>query len=127
MPTAAAAISAYRSMVGIPFIGPALAAAAVAATVTTGAMQLKQIANTRPDDLSSSVSTTAAAASPDINTPTINVNDLINADRESENLNSDYLTEIQNKKKSDTRVYVVQTDIDDTQNTMKTQVKQSTF
>ena len=124
--TAAAAISAYRSMVGIPFIGPALAAAAVAATVTTGAMQLKQIANTRPDDLSSSVSTTTAA-SPDINTPTINVNDLINADRESENLNSDYLTEIQNKKKSDTRVYVVQTDIDETQNTMKTQVKQSTF
>lgn len=124
--TAAAAMSAYKAMAGIPAVGPALAVIAAAAATATGIMQLKQIANTRPDDLSSST-TSSSSSSISTSTPTINVNDLINADRESENLNSDYLTEIQNTKKSDTRVYVVQSDINETDDAMKTQVKQSTF
>lgn len=41
--TAAAAMAAYKSMVGIPVIGPGLAAAAAAAAVAFGAMQIRAV------------------------------------------------------------------------------------
>ena len=46
MATAQGAIAAYTAMVGIPFVGPALAAAAAAAVVAFGAKQVQMIAST---------------------------------------------------------------------------------
>ncbi|MBI9113220.1 hypothetical protein [Maridesulfovibrio ferrireducens] len=48
METPAAAFAAYRSLSGIPLIGPALGAAAFAAAIAQGAMSIKQITKTKP-------------------------------------------------------------------------------
>ncbi len=45
--TALAAIKAYQAMAGIPYIGPALGAAAAAAAVVAGGVQLAKIKNTK--------------------------------------------------------------------------------
>ena len=110
-------------MAGIPVVGPALGAAAAAAALATGFLQIKQIKATTPESLADSSS--SSSSSPVTNT--IDVNSLLNQDRESQDLNSDYLTELQGKKSKDTRVYVLQSEIDETHDKMKTQVQQSTF
>lgn len=48
--TLSAMMGAYRSLVEIPIVGPALAAAAMTAAAATGAVQLKQINDTKFDD-----------------------------------------------------------------------------
>ncbi len=48
METPAAAFAAYRSLAGIPIIGPALGAAAFAAAIAQGAMSIKQITKSKP-------------------------------------------------------------------------------
>lgn len=49
MNTAAAAMGAYNSLASIPYVGPALGAAAAAAAVAAGAMQIQQIKNAKFD------------------------------------------------------------------------------
>lgn len=111
-------------MAGIPIIGPALGAAASAAALYTGFLQIKQIKATTPESLSDS--TSSSSSSPTTNT--IDVNSLLNQDRESQDLNSDYLTELQGQKSNNKqKVYVLQSEIDETHDKMKTQVQQSTF
>ncbi|MFA5628141.1 MAG: hypothetical protein WC965_11815 [Thiohalomonadaceae bacterium] len=48
METPAAAMAAYRSVVGIPVVGPALAQVAFAAAVATGLAQMKAVAAAKP-------------------------------------------------------------------------------
>ena len=120
--TLASAMEAYKSMAGIPVVGPALGAAAAAAALATGYLQIKQIKATTPESLADSSS---SGSSPTTNT--IDVNSLLNQDRESQDLNNDYLTELQGQKNSRQKVYVLQSEIDDTHDKMKTQVLQSTF
>ena len=122
--TLAAAMEAYKSMAGIPIVGPFLGAAAAAAALTTGFLQIKQIKATTPESLADS-SSSSSGSSPVTNT--IDVNSLLNQDRESQDLNSDYLTELQGKKNDKQKVYVLQSEIDETHDKMKTQVQQSTF
>ena len=121
--TLASAMEAYKSMAGIPVVGPALGAAAAAAALATGYLQIKQIKATTPESLADSSS--SGSSSPTTNT--IDVNSLLNQDRESQDLNSDYLTELQGKKNDKQKVYVLQSEIDETHDKMKTQVQQSTF
>lgn len=126
--TATSAMNAYSAMSGIPFVGPVLGAIAAAAAVAAGAFQLKTIANQQPDDITggSGVST-GPSSTADISTPTIDVNALLNADQESQILNSDYYTDLQASKANEQKVYVVESDISETQNTTRTQVSQSSF
>ena len=127
--TATSAMSAYSAMAGIPYVGPILGAIAAAAAVAAGAFQIKTIAAQQPEDISGgsgAVGTGSAGGSGVIN-PTIDVNALLNADQASQNLNSDYYTDLQASKAQEQRVYVVESDISETQNTTKTQVMQSSF
>ena len=126
--TATSAMSAYSALAGIPIIGPALGAAAAAAAVAAGAIQIKIISAQEPEDISGGSS--GGASTGDVGaatTPTIDVNALLNADQESQNLNSDYYTDLQASKVQEQKVYVVESDISETQNTTRTQVSQSSF
>ena len=127
--TATSAMSAYSAMAGIPYVGPILGAIAAAAAVAAGAFQIKTIAAQQPEDISGgsgAVGTGGTGMGNTIN-PTIDVNALLNADQASQNLNSDYYTDLQASKVQEQRVYVVESDISETQNTTKTQVMQSSF
>ena len=121
--TLASAMEAYKSMAVIPIVGPILGAAAASAALATGFLQIKQIKATSPESLADSSSSNSYSPT----TNTIDVNSLLNQDRESQDLNSDYLTEIQSKKNNQQKVYVLQSDIDETHEKMKSQVLQSTF
>lgn len=128
--TATAAMSAYSAMAGIPFVGPILGAAAAAAAVAAGAIQIKTISAQQPEDItggSGGGGTADGGGSGAPTTPTIDVNALLNADQESQNLNSDYYTDLQTSKAQEQKVYVVESDISETQNTTRTQVSQSSF
>ena len=118
--TATSAMEAYKAMAGIPFVGPALGAAAAAAAVAAGVYQLMIIKNTQPDDITGGASTADNSAS----TPTIDINALLNQDQTARELDSSYYTSLQPQS---TRVYVLQSDIEDTNNKVKTQVRQSSF
>ena len=127
--TATSAMSAYSAMAGIPYVGPILGAIAAAAAVAAGAFQIKTIAAQQPEDISggSGAVGTGSAGGSGVMNPTIDVNALLNADQASQNLNSDYYTDLQASKAQEQRVYVVESDISETQNTTKTQVMQSSF
>lgn len=127
--TATSAMSAYSAMAGIPYVGPILGAIAAAAAVAAGAFQLKTIASQQPEDISggSGAVGTGSVGGSGVMNPTIDVNALLNADQASQNLNSDYYTDLQASKVQEQRVYVVESDISETQNTTKTQVMQSSF
>ena len=118
--TATSAMEAYKAMAGIPFVGPALGAAAAAAAVAAGVYQLMIIKNTQPDDITGGASTSDTSSS----TPTIDINALLNQDQTARELDSSYYTSLQSQS---TRVYVLQSDIEDTNNKVKTQVRQSSF
>ena len=113
-------MEAYKAMAGIPFVGPALGAAAAAAAVAAGVYQLMIIKNTQPDDITGGASTADNSSS----TPTIDINALLNQDQTARELDSSYYTSLQSQS---TRVYVLQSDIEDTNNKVKTQVRQSSF
>ncbi len=127
--TATSAMSAYSAMAGIPYVGPILGAIAAAAAVAAGAFQIKTIAAQQPEDISggSGAVGTGGVGGSGVMNPTIDVNALLNADQASQNLNSDYYTDLQASKVHEQRVYVVESDISETQNTTKTQVMQSSF
>ena len=127
--TATSAMSAYSAMAGIPYVGPILGAIAAAAAVAAGAFQIKTIAAQQPEDISggSGAVGTGSAGGSGVMNPTIDVNALLNADQASQNLNSDYYTDLQASKVQEQRVYVVESDISETQNTTRTQVMQSSF
>ena len=127
--TATSAMSAYSAMAGIPYVGPILGAIAAAAAVAAGAFQIKTIAAQQPEDISggSGAVGTGSVGGSGVMNPTIDVNALLNADQASQNLNSDYYTDLQASKVQEQRVYVVESDISETQNTTRTQVMQSSF
>jgi len=66
--TYGAAIGAYKAMVGIPIVGPALAVAASSAALIFGAMQVKSIASAKPGG-SASVGGGSAPSAPSIPSP----------------------------------------------------------
>lgn len=59
--TYTSAVSAYRSLAGVPVVGPALGIAAAAAAITAGLMNIKQIASTKFESSSASGGGVSAA------------------------------------------------------------------
>ena len=74
--TLSAMMAAYTSMVGVPYVGPALAAAAMTAAAAAGAVQLKQISETEYGG-KKGVSSSGAASGRTTNTGTSSVNTAI--------------------------------------------------
>lgn len=70
--TLSAMMGAYRSLVEIPIVGPALAAAAMTAAAATGAVQLKQINDTKFDDKNGISSSGASGRTTTTGTSSVN-------------------------------------------------------
>ena len=117
--TLSASMGAYQSLASIPYIGPALGAAAAATTLAYGYAQVRQIQATNPYSNSSSFDTGVNAAS----TPTIDeyspsrVTNITGA-METENL--------ANAMRS-TPLWVSITDVDRVQTQVKVKDKETTF
>ena len=66
--TYTSAVSAYRSLAGIPVVGPALGVAAAAAAITAGLMNIKQIASTKFESKSAPAPASPPSPTGDMNT-----------------------------------------------------------
>ena len=108
--TLTGAIDAYKSMAGIPYVGPALGAAAAAAVTATGIATIAKIKSTTKNSASSG----ASVSPPQISTPTMTtVNPLLD---ETSDINRLEMSGIQgdfSKEQQNLRVYVVDQDIRD--------------
>lgn len=99
--TVSSAQSAYKSMVGIPYVGPFLAPIAAAAAVALGIANIRSIQQETMPTASGSESVTAPSA---LNTPPIEYTRNLLGDKETESLNQPV------------KCYVLESDITDTQN-----------
>ena len=115
--TFSAANSAYAAMAGIPFVGPALGIAAAAAAIASGVMNVKNIlAVNDKGETGMAGAQSAPNVSASVLPPEVYGSQL-----------SD-LTEIDlQAQEKETKVYVLENDITETQNAVKTQVEESTF
>lgn len=123
MDTYKAANSAYASMAGIPIVGPALGAAAAAAAVIAGIKNVKEI--WAVDETGKSVNPSASAETPTSAsvTPSINLNEALPIEY-TRNLLTDTETQEMN---TNNRVYVVESDITETQNNVNVKETNSSF
>lgn len=112
--------AAYKSMVGIPVVGPGLAIAAATAAALAGAANVKKIlaVNTDGSGGNGSVDTSAPAAAPRLDLsstmPVQYTRDLL-TDSEMSNMNQEQ------------KVYVTETDITNTQNKVKVSESNASF
>lgn len=115
--TYAAANSAYSSMAGIPYVGPALGIAAAAAAVASGIANVKTILSTQvSSDLSSvSISSGSVATPPALSTPPIEYTRNLLGNKETDELNKPI------------KCYVVESDITETQNRVKVTEDNASF
>lgn len=106
--TLTGAIDAYKSMAGIPYVGPALGAAAAAAVTATGIATIAKIKSTTKESAGSGASVSVPQAS----VPTMtSVSPLLN---EQDDLNRLETSGMQrNSDQQNIRVYVVDQDIRD--------------
>ena len=113
------AVSAYNSMASIPFVGPALGAAAAAAALASGLMQVKAINAVKKGDGGNGGSSSRYAevtpTVPDYN-PTAVTN--VTGGQETENLAN---------AMSNTNLWVSVRDIDSAQGKVKTRDKETSF
>ena len=114
--TYAAANSAYKAMVGIPIVGPGLGAAAAAAAVVAGIANVKKIASTKTDGSGSDISGASAR-------PNINLNEQMPI-QYTRNLLGDM--EMENMNKSQ-KIYVLENEISEVQQKVKTKEDNSSF
>lgn len=110
------ATSAYKAMAGIPYVGPALGVAAAAAAVASGLANVKNILSVdEKGETSANVSSTPQVSASVMPTEIF-----------GQQLSD--MTDIElNTAQTDTRVYVVESDITEKQNDVKTKVQESTF
>lgn len=115
--TYAAANSAYASMAGIPYVGPALGIAAAAAAIASGIANVKTILSTKvgsnPDD--PQLPTGASVTPPALNMPPIEYTRNLLGNKETDELNKP------------TKVYVLESDITDAQNRVKVTEDNASF
>ncbi len=109
--TYAAANAAYKSMAGIPIVGPALGAAAAGAAILAGIANVKKIMSTDPNN--PNTSTTA--------TPQVNYADTVDITHYRDLTASSEVQSLETQAafSRDQRVYVVESDITDTQNRVR--------
>lgn len=115
--TYSAANSAYASMAGVPYVGPALGIAAAAAAIASGIANVKTILSTNvsSDVNSVSLSTGAVATPPALTTPPIEYTRNLLGDKETDELNKA------------TKVYVLESDITAVQNKVKVTEDNASF
>lgn len=111
--------AAFKSLAGIPIVGPALGAAAAAAAALAGAANIKKILAVKTDGISNgNVDTSTTTATPSVNLsesmPVQYTRDLL-TDSEMSNINQEQ------------RVYVVEDDITSTQNKVKVTENNASF
>lgn len=115
--TYAAANSAYASMAGIPYVGPALGIAAAAAAIASGIANVKTILSTKVSATETSVSLPSGSAvtPPALSTPPIEYTRNLLGNKETDELNKP------------TKVYVLESDITDAQNRVKVTEDNASF
>lgn len=115
--TYAAANSAYASMAGIPYVGPALGIAAAAAAVASGIANVKTILSTKVSATETSVSLPSGSAvtPPALSMPPIEYTRNLLGNKETDELNKP------------TKVYVLESDITDAQNRVKVTEDNASF
>lgn len=115
--TYSAANSAYSSMAGIPYVGPALGIAAAAAAVASGIANVKNILSTKvsSDVNSVSISSGSATAPPAVTTPPIEYTRNLLGDKETDELNKPM------------KVYVLESEITDVQNRVRVTENNASF
>ena len=114
------AVSAYNSMASIPYVGPVLGAAAAAAALASGMMQVKAINSVKKGDKGGGDSTRYAEVTPSIPNynPTAVTN--ITGGREQEDLANAL-------SRTPIRAYVVESEMTSTQNKVSKREKETTF
>lgn len=118
--TLSGAIAAYQSMAGIPYVGPALGAAAAAAVAMAGAANIAKIKSTTKGS-SSSVS----VATPDVQAPSMTtVSPLLDEQADMERITT--ITE-QKPTNQTMKVYVLEQDIRDAGDKVDVREANSTF
>lgn len=117
--TLSGAIAAYKSMAGVPYVGPALGVAAAAAVTAAGLANIAKIKSTTKESSSSSVS------APQASVPTMtSVSPLLN---EQEDLNRLEAYGQNTPAQQNIRCYVVEQDISDAQNKVQVVEDNVTF
>ena len=120
--TYTSAVSAYKSMAGIPIVGPALGAVAAAAAIKMGFDNIKRIVAVKTDNLSSSSSAAASSSGSDIpvtSAPVINTTVLNRGETED-------LSQTQSQTQP-VRAYIVSKDLQDAEDKNSMIDKLSTF
>lgn len=121
--TISGAIAAYKSMASIPYVGPALGAAAAAAVGVAGAASIKKIMETKKG---SSGSGTVDVPTPEAPNMSAVVSPLLNEEQDIQGMTS--LNEQGDSQgKGSQRVYVVESDIQEVGNRVKVRENESTF
>ena len=110
--TVSSAQSAYKSMVGIPYVGPVLAPIAAAAAIALGIANIRSI---QQETLPSSEGSASVSAPTALNAPPIEYSRTLLGDQETENLNKPI------------KCYVVESDITNTQNKVATVEANASF
>ena len=119
--TLTGAIDAYKSMAGIPYVGPALGAAAAAAVTATGIATIAKIKSTTKESAGSGASVSVPQAS----VPTMtSVTPLLN---EQDDLNRLEAYGQNTQTQQNIRCYVVEQDISDAQNKVQVVEDNVTF
>lgn len=113
------ATAAYKAMAGIPVVGPALGIAAAAAAVASGIANVKEILSVDAENGETSVKGGGGAAV----SPSINIGESMPVEY-TRNLLTDTETDALNQP---TRVYVLESDITETQNKVKVAESNATF
>ncbi|WP_418981691.1 hypothetical protein [Alistipes sp.] len=118
-----AANSAYAALSGVPFVGPALGAAAAAAAVVAGIANVKKILSTSTDSSGSSASTPSSVATPTVVTPPAVIQQVpvirtLTGASEEERLN---------QMAGDQRVYLVYSDVEQAGRQVEVQQTETTF
>lgn len=123
METYQSANSAYAAMASIPYVGPALGIAAAAAAVASGLANVKQILSVKTDGSQNSLPSGGGAMTPArVSAPAV-----IQQVPVTRSLTSASEEERLNKMASDTRVYVVESDIRDAGKRAEVRESESSF
>jgi hypothetical protein len=98
--------AAYKAMVGIPIVGPALGAVAAGVAVAGGLANIKKIVSVKVPNATSASSSSVSSAGAGFSAPTINSTILKQNDSGITNL-----TDTVNKKQENIRAYIVDDDL----------------
>ncbi|MBR3591015.1 MAG: hypothetical protein IKK89_04675 [Alistipes sp.] len=123
MNTYASATEAYKSMAGIPYVGPALGAAAAAAAITAGMANVKQIIAT---DASGKSTPSISGATPSV-PAVVNAPAVVQEVPVVRTLTSASEEERLNKIASNQRVYLVYSDVEEAGKHVEVQQTESSF